>query len=181
MKSDKPTRKPHRACYQQGKRKIYVEPLEDRLAVRYSEDAKESVRNALRSLGEVKSVESQRLLIVELSAPADESLKTIQEMVDRGEVEFFTPVLLDEKSRLHQILTDEISVRFKTLPPAKQLREMARKYGVTIARQNEFAPNQFIVRAIRSSGLDTLDVASRLDSAEEVEFATPNFISEIRR
>ena len=56
-----------------------------------------------------------------------------------------------------------------------------REYGVTVARQNEFVPNQFILKAEQPSGLNALEIASKLDQADGVEFATPNFISEYRR
>jgi len=172
-----------RAFYRQGKRKVYMEPLDNTIAVRYRESAEADVYEVLRSLGQVRLIESQRLLIVEFPDAAHRAaaLKQLRPWLDEGVVEFVTPVLRDADSHLCQILTDEIAVRFKSALPAKRLKAVEQKYGVTIARQNEFVPNQFIVKVTQPEGLHTLEVASQLDAADEVEFATPNFISEHRR
>ena len=172
-----------RVFYRQGKRKVYVELLGNTVAVRCREDAEETVCSALRSLGRVRAVESHRLLIVELPEATQRAaaLKQLEQWGEEGAVEFVTPVLRDSESQLRQILTDEITVRFKPVLPPEQLKRIEEKYGVTIARQNEFIPNQFIVKVTQPNGLHTLEVANQLDAADEVEFAAPNFISEFRR
>ena len=172
-----------RPSYRQGKKKIYVEPLKNTFAVQGKADRLAAVSEALRPFGALTTIEPRRLLILTISDEAnrDEALRVLQRLVDAGDVEFFTPVLRDEESQLHQILTDEISVRFKKPLPSKALKAVEKKYGVKIARRNEFVPNQFVVKAAQPTGLRTLEVASQLDSADEVEFATPNFISEHKR
>ena len=92
--------------------------------------------------------------------------------------ELVTPVLRDRESDLRQILTDEVTVRFKSIQSAEKLKEVERKYGVSVARQNEFVPSQFVLKVDQPSGLRTLDVASALDEADDVQFASPNFVSE---
>ena len=172
-----------RAFYKHGNKKIYVEPLDNIIAVRYREGTKTDVCRALRSLGQVQAKESQRLAIVQFSdaSQREEALQLLQQWLDDGVVEFVTPVLRDPESGLYQILTDEIAVRFKSVLPSKHLRAVEQKYGVTVARQNEFVPTQCIMKVTQPKGLHTLEVASQLDAAKEVEFATPNFISEHRR
>jgi len=183
MKSHPKESTTQRVFYRQGARKIYVEPLQNVLALRYREDAEREVGRALRSLGQVEMMGPQRLAIVEFSdeAQREAASKQLQRWLEAGLVEFVTPVLRDAESDLRQILTDEIAVRFKSALPAERLRAVEHKYGVTVARQNEFVPNQFIVKVAQPAGLHTLEVASQLDAANEVEFATPNFISEHRR
>lgn len=172
-----------RVSYKQGAREVYVKPLNNTVAVRYREGAESLVYEALRSQGRVRAIEAQRLLITEFpnAARYTEAAKQLQLWEDEGVVEFVTPVLRDEESQLQQILTDEITVRFKAVLNTKQLQEVEEKYGVTIVRQNEFVPRQFVVKVPQTRGLRTLDVASQLDAADAVEFATPNFISEYRR
>lgn len=172
-----------RAFYRRGTKKIYIEPLDNTIAVRFREGVETDLDQALRALGQVQIDRSQRLAIVKFpdAARRDQASKQLQQWLDDGILEFVTPVLRDAESQLHQILTDEIAVRFKSALPLKRLRAMEQKYGVTVARQNEFVPNQFIVKVAQPEGLRTLEVASRLDAADEVEFATPNFISEHRR
>lgn len=172
-----------RVFYRHGKRKVYMEPLDDTVAVRCHEDAEEPVCAALRSLGRVQKVESHRLLIVELRDPAQRAVafNQLQQWAEEGAIEFVTPVLRDSESQLRQILTDEITVRFKSVLPPERLKKVEEKYGVTVVRQNEFVPTQFIVKVRQPTGLRTLEVASQLDAADEVEFAAPNFVSEFRR
>ncbi len=184
MKSGKQAKAPNKPrAYRQGARTVEVESLDDVWAVRFAELAKASVQGALRKFGEVREITSQRLFVVELAKPAqqDDLLAALTSLLDRGDIEFFKPVMCDPESRLQQILTDEISVRFKKVPSAKELKAVEKKYGVIVERQNEFVPSQFIVRTSRSIEGGTLEVASRMDEAEEVEFAAPNFISEHRR
>ena len=171
------------AFYMRGAKKIYVETLDNTIAVRFREGVKTDIDHALRALGQVRIDRSQRLAIVEFidAAQRDRAEKRLQKWLDDGIAEFVTPVLRDADSQLYQILTDEITVRFESVLPLKRLKAMEQKYGVTVARQNEFVPNQFIVKVAQPEGLRTLEVASQLDAADEVEFAAPNFISEHRR
>ena len=180
MRTKRTARKPF---YRQGETKVYLEPLEDTYAVRYKKKAKAKVYGRLRSLGQVKDIESQDLYIVQIedSTQRESALKQLQELMDSGLIEFITPVLRDKESQLMLILTDEITVRFRSRVPQKQLKSAEERYGFTVARQNEFVPNQFILKVAQPEGLHTLNVANELDATDEVEFATPNFISEYRR
>ncbi len=183
MRAKKPA---GRHFYRQGKTKVYLKPVNNTLAVRYNKSGKAQVRKTLRSLGEVSDVseiESQQLFIVRLLAGTKEetALQHLQPLIDKGAIESVAPVLRDEESQLLQVLTNEITVRFKPTLAVKERQQMEKKYGLTIARKNEFVPNQFVVKVPRSKGLDTLNVANQLDAADEVEFATPNFVSEYRR
>jgi hypothetical protein len=171
------------ASYWQKKRDIVVEHEPHTLAVRYSPKGKETVMKGLSALGEVRLVEPQRLLVVRFPQAARQEAAQAQllEWQEEGLIEFVTPVLRDQESQLAQIVTDEITVRFKpNLAPEKR-EDLERKYNVTAARQNEFIPNQYVVKVAGTEGLKTLKVASQLDSEAEVEFAVPNFISQLRR
>lgn len=172
-----------RRAYRQGARNVVVESLDNVWAVRFAASAEATVQKALSGFGEVREIATQRLFVVELSKSAQQGdlLATLRSLLDQGDIEFFKPVLCDPESRLQQIPTDEISVRFKKVPSEKDLKAVEKKYGVVVERQNEFVPSQFIVKTSRSIEGDTLEVASRMDEAEEIEFAAPNFISEHRR
>jgi hypothetical protein len=155
----------------------------DQWAIRYLPAAKASVTRALSALGEVKELPSQRLLLVRLAKKEDEGVLTekAKKWIKAGRIEFCQPVLRDVKSQLQQIPTDEISVRFKQVPSGRELRTVERKYGVKVDRQNEFVPNQFVVKAPATPDLKLLEVASKLDAEDDVEFATPNFLAEFDR
>ena len=175
-------KKPGRHFYRQGKTKVYLKPVDNTLAVRYRQRAKAQVRKALRSLGQVSEIKSQQLFIVELSegTKEQEARARLQPLTEKGAIDSLAPLLRDEDSQLLQVLTDEITVRFKPTIAAKERKQIEKKYGLTIVRKNEFVPNQFVVKVPRPGGLDTLKVANELDAADGVEFAAPNFVSEYR-
>jgi len=180
------SKKAARHFYRQGKTKVYLKPVANTLAVRYNKSAKAQVRKALGSLrevDEVREIESQQLFIAHFleSTKAETVLEQLQPLIDKGAIESVAPVLRDEESQLLQVLTDEITVRFKPALAAKERKQLEKKYGLTSARKNEFVPNQYVVKVPRSRGLETLNVANELDAADEVEFAAPNFVSEYRR
>jgi hypothetical protein len=169
--------------YRQGKRKVYLEPADNILAVRYETSSKAQVRKLLRSLGKLSETESQRLLIVRLpdGVKAETAAEQLQPLLGKGKIESVFPVLRDQESQLLEVLTDEITVQFKPTVRAKERKQIERQYGLTVVRKNEFVPNKFVVKAPGAKGLETLKVANELDAAAEVEFAVPNFVSEHRR
>jgi len=171
-----------RRSYRHGKNKVYLQPVEDVVAVRYV-SSKEELRKALASFGTVKDVEQQHLFMVQLRSSSDKQnvLEKAQSFIDSGAAEAIVPVWRDEESQLLQVLTDEVTVRFKRVLPKKEREQVEKKFGFTIARQNEFVPNQFVVKVPISRGVDVLKVANELDADDDVEFAAPNFVSEHRR
>ena len=171
-----------RRSYRHGKDKVYLQPVEDVVAVRYA-SSKEELRKALSSFGTVKEVEQSQLFMVQLSSSSDKEkvLKEVQPFIDSGAAEAIVPVWRDEESQLLQLLTDEVTVRFKRVLPKKEREQVAKKFGFTIARQHELVPTQFVVKVPISRGVDALEVANELDADDEVEFAAPNFVTEHKR
>ncbi|HKO59851.1 MAG TPA: hypothetical protein VJV03_01710 [Pyrinomonadaceae bacterium] len=171
-----------RRSYRHGKNKVYLQPVDDVVAVRYI-TAKEELRHALTGFGTVKEIEPQKLFLVQLrsSSNREEVLDQVESFIERGVVEAVVPVWRDEESQLLQVLTDEVTVRFKRPLPKKEREQVEKRFGFTIARQNEFVPNQFVVKVPASRGVDALKVANELDADDEIEFAAPNFVSEHRR
>jgi len=152
-------------------------------AVRYRPTAESAVAGALRQLGSVRHLEPHHLLLVELPDTEREAaaVRKLRAWHRDGQVDFFTPVLRDRQTRLLRILTDEITVRFKPNVPARRRASIQRKLGVNALRQNEFVPSQCVVKVSQPTGLNTLKVARALDQSPDVQFATPNYISEFRR
>jgi hypothetical protein len=98
-----------------------------------------------------------------------------------GLVEFVTPVLLDPESNTRQVLTDEIVLRLKPGRAERALAALKAEHGIEIGKRNKFEPSQYIVRVPKPSGTQTLDVARSLDRSDDVEFASPNFLTQIKR
>lgn len=161
-----------------------AEPLPHTIALRWAPGAHGAVRGALRGFGQVWEIPAERVIILEFpGARGGPSVAhKVERLKGRGLIEFTAPVLLDKASRLRKIPTDEITIRFRTKKAAvSQLRSMGKRYGVTVARRNEFVPQQYVVKVDTASGDRTLKIAEDMDGSEDVEFAAPNFLSEIAR
>jgi hypothetical protein len=166
--------------YQAGEQKIAVEPVKDTLVIGYETEQVDQIFPILQTLGQVENNPQLQVAIIQFANEsqrlAGEAL--FHEWIKQGLITFVTPLLRDVNSQSHQILTNEITVRFVATPASAELVAVEQQYGVVIARQNEFVPNQYIVKVTQAEGLETLEVAQKLDTADGVVFATPNFISE---
>lgn len=160
-----------------------LKPIRGLYAVRCRLANEPTVADALRELGSVRRLEPHHLLLVQLPDKKREAaaLNKLRAWHLAGRVEFFTPVFRDEATQLQRIPTDEIILRFKPDVPAKRRASLRRKLGVNTLRQNEFVPDQCVVKVSKATGLKTLKVATTLAKSAEVEYATPNYISEFRR
>jgi hypothetical protein len=156
----------------------------DLLAIRWREGHESEIRSIVEEFGTSSQLEAQQLVILQprSTAARREAIVRLESLRDKGAIDFVTPVLREPESRTRQILTDEITVRFheRDLPTAK-VKALLKKFGATLHLRNEFVPNQVLAKVIGTSGLKTLEVASAMDSADEVDFAAPNFVSEIKR
>ena len=167
-----------------GKSEQNLEAIENTFALRLTEDAENDVLDKLRYFSEVESKGADgRLVIIRLHDPSmqGEALHHLLRLLEEGKVAFVTPVLRDKESQQTQILTDEITVRFTSAILPADLHFFEEQHNVTVDHQNEFVPTQYILKVPKPFGMETLEVASQLETADNVEFAIPNFISEYRR
>lgn len=167
-----------------GRRPTTPRPFPGQLAVRVAPKATRRVQAALQALGHVEPYEPARMLILHKGPKvADATVKSVVESLLRdGLVQDVTPVLRDPRSGVRLIPTDEITVRFRPEAPVQgTLTDMRRTEGVSVARRNEFSPSQYVLRVPQPSGKRTLDIARRLEARDDVEFAAPNYISDIKR
>lgn len=153
------------------------------VAARYSTGAARKVQAALKPLGTIEDYPEQRMIVLHRAAgsTAADVNKTVKALQERGSIEFVTPVLIDRESNLRQVLTDEIVLRLKPGRHPRALKALSDKHGVRIGKQNEFEPSQYIVTVDKPAGTQTLDVARVLDRSADVEFASPNFLTEFKR
>ncbi|WZO95757.1 S8 family serine peptidase [Isosphaeraceae bacterium EP7] len=92
-------------------------------------------------------------------------------------------VFREASTKLLRIVYKEIVIRFKAGTPEKAREKILRQHGLAVRSRNPLIPDQFVVydRAGKRAGAGILDVANACREAEEVVFATPNFISEYTR
>jgi hypothetical protein len=154
------------------------------LALKYRTGAERRVRATLAALGTIESYAPGRILILHRSpkVSAAEVRAAVASLEKGGLVTFVTPVTRDPKTDTRQILTGEITVRLKPGARARQtLASLKAEHGVEVTVRNEFEPTQYIVCVPDPSGTRTRAIARLLDSRSDVEFAAPNFITDIKK
>jgi hypothetical protein len=141
------------------------------------------VREALEQLGKVEAHPSSRIFILHRRSDVSASklATAIETLKKAGKIAFATPVLRDPESGTRQVLTDEITLRLKPGSATRALEALKAEHGVIVGKRNEFEPTQYIVKVPDTTGTRTLDVARSLDERDDVEFATPNFLTGIKR
>jgi hypothetical protein len=160
-----------------------LKTVPNEVAARYRDGQEKKVCKALAPFGKVQTYPRQRMVVLKCiagqpSAKVDSALHDLQAA---GLLEFVTPVLLDRESNTRQVLTDEIVLRLKPGRTERTLEALKNEHGLEIGSRNEFEPSQYIVKVPKASGTATLDVARSLDRSDDVEFASPNFITQVKR
>lgn len=92
-------------------------------------------------------------------------------------------VFEDGESRLIRAVYREIALRVQPDVRPAQRNALLAKYGLALRRTNSFNPRQVIAFDSRRgrSGADLVALALEISEAQEVEFATPNFVSQYQR
>ncbi len=157
--------------------------LPNEIAVRYRTGQQRQVSRALSPFGDLNPHPRQRIMILHRAAGvAAAAVNEVLENLRRNKlIDFATPVLLDRESRTRQVLTDEIVLRLKPGCSPGTLAALTAAHGVRIGRRNAFEPSQYIVKVRNPSGTQTLDIAHSLDRSDDVEFASPNFLTQVKR
>lgn len=161
-----------------------LKTIPNELAIRYKAGRADIVCARLAGLGKIEDQPLSCILILHRAPAVTQRAldAAIQALQDEKLVEFATPVMVDSVSGLRQVLTDEIVVRLKSSHAQQRtLATLKGEHGVTIGRRNEFEPTQYIVKVPQASGTRTLDVARSLDQRADIEFASPNFLTDIKR
>ena len=160
-----------------------LKTVRNEIAARYRDGQEKKVCKALAPFGKVQMYPSQRMVVLECAQgqPSAKVNAALHDLRAAGLLEFVTPVLLDRESNTRQVLTDEIVLRLKPGRTKRTLEALKNEHGLEIGSRNEFEPSQYIVKVPKPSGTTTLDVARSLDSSDDVEFASPNFITQVKR
>ena len=153
------------------------------VAARYRAGGEQKVIDRLARFGRVEKYPLQRMVVLHRlpDVAAAKVQAALNDLQQAGLVEFVTPVLLDPDSHTRQVLTDEIVLRLKPGRTAHRLAALKAAHGIEIGQRNKFEPSQYIVKVPKPSGTQTLDVARSLDQSDDVEFASPNFLTQIKR
>jgi subtilisin family serine protease len=77
----------------------------------------------------------------------------------------------------------EIVVRFRPGTDQATVDRLCQRHGLAVKRVNTWTPDQMVLSDpdYRRAGLDLFEICNRLGEADEVDFATPNFVSEYGR
>jgi hypothetical protein len=135
------------------------------------------------SLGETECLggHERRFTLTLKSPPPDpeEGLRLVREALgSRYEVQH---VLLDEQGHPH-FPTGTLTVRFKTAPSDKELREFAGPLGLTVESRNDFIPSQVSFRVSPRKKASVPDVLERIQAGEDrVQEAWPETLASYHR
>lgn len=161
-----------------------LKTIPNQVAIRYRAGQEKKVRERLAALGRTEDHPLSRILILHrnpsvIRRAVDTEIEALQK---EKLVEFATPVMRDSEGGTRQVLTDEIVLRLKSGHAQRRtLATLKDEHGLKITRRNEFEPTQYIVKVKQASGTHTIDVARSLDKRADVEFASPNFLTDIKR
>lgn len=160
-----------------------LKPLRGAFAVRYRTGHDGEVRATLSALGRVELHPSKHMAVFQRSAGVGRAAveAALDSLKSRRAIDFVAPVLVDPDSHTRQVPTDEILLRLKPGRTQRVLKSLREPRGLTISRRNEFEPSQYVLKVPTGSATETLEIARELDSSEDVEFAAPNFLTEIKR
>ncbi|MGF2034113.1 MAG: S8 family serine peptidase [Nostoc sp. CmiVER01] len=100
---------------------------------------------------------------------------------NESEVQFAGRVLIDPASSQPIIYTENLFLKFNNEEELTVCQEVLRRYGLTIKRQLEYAPNAYFVNAPTNTGIAIFDIAERLLNEESVELCHPELVRESRR
>lgn len=89
----------------------------------------------------------------------------------------------EKETGLLRLVHKEIALRFAANVNPKIQKKIFIDWNLEPRATNQFVPDQYIVKVKneRETGEALLDLANKLMDLEEIEFATPNFVSEFRR
>ncbi len=174
--------------YYVGDKKIKLNRLPDSFALKYKENVpSHAIEKKLLDMPDLADVEERkdmpanRLVIVTLPhtrrlADMKESLRSLE---DDDRVEFVVPVYKEPQSGLRMVVTDEITVRFKSDVSKEAIDKLNKKNGVEVIEKDRFAPNQYTLKV--KDPKETFSIANKYHKSDLTEFAEPNFFSEIKK
>ncbi len=157
-------------------------PIAGQIAVRWMPGAERRAVSSLMPLGRIEKHATSRVLVLHHHAPVSRVRRVLGRLVAGGVIDFVTPVLCEPSTGARQIPTDEIVVRLKSTEHASRtIKSLSDAHGLRGVRRNEFDPAQYIVKVSSSSGQAAIRIARSLDRCDDVEFASPNVLTRVKR
>lgn len=174
--------------YYVGDKKVKLNKLPDSFALRYKSDVPaHAIEKKLLDMPDLadaeerKDIPANNLVIVTLPQPKHlvDVKESIQNLEDDDRVELVLPVYKEPQSGLRMVVTDEITVRFKSGVSDDAIDRLNKETGVEILEKDRFAPNQYILKV--KDPKETFAIARKYHESDLTEFAEPNFLSEIEK
>jgi hypothetical protein len=154
-------------------------PAPERFVIRTA-DRDAPVSNEVRALGDVEPLtpnQALHVLSMKTGQTGERAWKALTGALGGGSA---YPVLIDGDGAEHYP-TGEVTVRFEEKPSPALLESLARDQQVELVRENEFAPQQFVVVS-RDPNKEYLPrLVERLSGYPGVRSAWANTLSRYRR
>jgi len=158
--------------------------LPDQIAIGIRSGKSDAIRERLAEFGRIEGKTSGNIFILHLgSKKVQAAAKSAVEALRREKLATFAaPVVEDRATGARMIVTDEIVVRLKPgCAPKETLATLETEHGVTVRSRNEFEPEQYVVKVGPAAGTNTIEIARAIDARDDVEFASPNYLTAVKR
>ncbi|MGD2076741.1 MAG: S8 family serine peptidase [Chloroflexota bacterium] len=176
--------------YYDGDEKVPLEMLDDTVAVAFDGlipqgrmEMLGASQRPIDALGRSPTLMARDVLVHQTSRAARgaERLQRFAQRLSQGEsIRYVTHTFRDPADDIHLVLMDEIIVRFKKGISQEQIEALNEALGMEIIAQNEYVPNQYLLRVGDPTAERTMALANDIHQNELVEWAVPNFVRETR-
>jgi subtilisin family serine protease len=176
-----------------GNKKVSLKAVDDMVVVKYkkSVDSRKALDIISNNPGfnlestHVKTYAPYNVSIV--TTPVDENTTagkkfSVESLARDEQIQFVSSAFKDEATGSLVIITDQISVGFKTGTSKHAIDQLLSENDLSIVEQSKFSPFQYVLRVNNAHNIDkTLDVYRKLISRAEIEYADPVTLTEFRK
>lgn len=96
------------------------------------------------------------------------------------EIQFAGRVLIDPKSYVPVVYTENFFVKFDDDVAATKCKKLLKEFGLKIKREIEYSRNAYFVEAPENTGLEVFNIAEKLLKDATVELCHPELVREMR-
>jgi subtilisin family serine protease len=176
-----------------GNKKVNLKPVQDVVVVKYKKSIDSKRALDIISGKEGFNLESTNIKtyppynVSLITTPVDDRTVTgkrfsVESLSKDEDVQFVSSAFKDEGTGSLIIITDQINVGFRNDINKDTIDRLLSEYDLSIVEQSKFSPQQYVLKVNNADNVDkTLEVHRKLASREEIQYADPVTLTEIRK
>ena len=175
-----------------GNKKVPLESIDDVVVLKYKNILSDTAaRSMISSKPEAREIEISNVKtypkynIALVSSPPSERVSVRENfsraMIEDNNVEYVSKAYREKETGKMMIPSNDINIQFKNSTNEQTIKEILSDNELEILEESEFKEGLYRVMVKNANGDNTIDIANKLSSISEVEFAEPNFITEIKK